>query len=95
MTGTAPIEVTLVTASGCHFCEDATRLLEDLGRSVPLAVRVVSLTSEEGRELAVRHRVPFPPILIIDGVLFGHGRISRRKLERRLGELTGAEVAVE
>src|SRR3989337_535570 len=32
MTGTAPIEVTLVTASGCHFCEDATRLLQDLAR---------------------------------------------------------------
>ena len=93
MTATTPIEITLVTASGCHFCDDATRLLEDLRSSVPLAVRVVPLTSEEGRELAVRHRVPFPPILIIDGVLFGHGRISRRKLERRLGEL--AEVAVE
>ena len=95
MTGTTPIDVTLVTASGCHFCEDATRLLEDLGGSVPLGIRVVSLTSEEGRQLAIRHRVPFPPILIVDGVLFGHGRISRRKLEGRLAALTHQAVAVE
>ena len=95
MTATPPIDVTLVTASGCHFCEDATRLLDDLGRSTPLTVRVVPLTSDEGRELAVRHRVPFPPILIVGGVLFGHGRVSRRKLERRFSELTGSELAVE
>lgn len=95
MTTTHPIDVILVTAPGCHFCEDAGRLLDDLGGSVPLAVRELPLTSEEGRELAIRHRVPFPPILIIDGVLFGHGRISRRKLERRLGELARVEAAVE
>jgi len=95
VTQTAPIEVILVTAPGCHFCDDAAHLLDELSPSAPLAVREVPLTSEEGRELAIRHRVPFPPILIVDGVYFGHGRISRRKLERRLGELIRSEAAVE
>jgi glutaredoxin len=95
VTQPAPIEVTLVTASGCHFCEDAAHLLDALSLSAPLAIREVPLTSEEGRELAIRHRVPFPPILIVDGEYFGHGRISRRKLERRLGELIHTEAAVE
>lgn len=95
MTERAPIEVTLVTALGCHFCEEAARLLDELHASVRLAVREVALTSEEGQELAIRHRVPFPPILVIDGVYFGHGRISRRKLEHRLDQLSRMEAAVE
>lgn len=89
------IEVTLVTAPGCHFCEDAAQLLEELRPSAPLVIREVDLTSDEGRELAIRHRVPFPPILIIDGVYFGHGRISRRKLERHLDDLSQVKTAVE
>lgn len=90
-----PIDVTLVTAPGCHFCEDAAQLLEEFRQSARLVIREVGLTSEEGRELAIRYRVPFPPILVIDGVYFGHGRISRRKLERRLDELSQVEAAVE
>ncbi|MBI5156944.1 MAG: glutaredoxin [Acidimicrobiia bacterium] len=95
MTRTAPIEIILVTAPGCHFCEDAASLLDELDPPVPLLVRKLPLTSDEGRGLAIRHRVPFPPILIVDGRYFGHGRISRRKLERRLAELTQTEPAVE
>jgi len=81
-----PADVVLVTAEGCHLCSDAQRILDELGESVPLAVRIVPLTSDEGRSLAVRYRVPFPPILLIDGTFFGYGRISRRKLSRLLVE---------
>ncbi len=95
MTQTAPIKIILVTARGCHFCEDAANILDELSSSAPLVVREVPLTSEEGRGLAIRHRVPFPPILLVDGVLFGHGRISCRKLERHLAELTQTEAMVE
>jgi hypothetical protein len=42
------------------------------------------MTSDEGRSLVVRHRAPFPPILLVDGAFFGYGRISRGKLERHL-----------
>ena len=79
-----PVDVLLVTAEGCHFCDDALGILDQLAQSTPLAVRIVPLDSDEGRSLAVRYRVPFPPILLIDGTLFGHGRISRRKLFRLL-----------
>ena len=95
MTRLEPIEIVLVTAPGCHFCEDAADFLDELDSPAPLLVRELPLNSDEGRALAVRHRVPFPPILLIDGVLFGHGRISHRKLERHLAELTQTEATVE
>jgi glutaredoxin len=81
---TEPVGIVLVTASGCHFCDDASRLLDEIGIETPLAVRTVPLSSDEGRRLLVRYRVPYPPILLVDGVFFGYGRISRRKLESHL-----------
>jgi glutaredoxin len=87
------VEVVLVTAHRCHFCDDARNLLEDLGGRYPLAVREVELESDEGIAIATRFRVPFPPVLLLNGGYFGHGRISRRKLTRALDETIGAGVA--
>ncbi len=78
------IEILLVTARRCHFCDDASKLLADLADGYPLRVRKVELTSDEGTAIAARYRVPFPPVLLIDGTYFGHGRISRRKLVKAL-----------
>jgi len=91
---TKPVEVVLVTAPGCHFCDETGRLLDEMAEVTPLAVRTVPLSSEEGRALLVRHRVPFPPILLVEGALFGYGRISRRKLEDHLAGLAGIDRAV-
>jgi hypothetical protein len=85
---TKPVDIVLVTAPGCHFCDEADRLLDELGEGTPLAIRTVPLSSDEGRGLLVRHRVPFPPILLINGVYFGYGRVSRRKLEEHLARLS-------
>jgi len=76
------VEVVLVTAPRCHFCDDAT--LDDLRDRYPISVRKVELASDEGTSIAARFRVPFPPVLLIDGAYFGHGRISRRKLVKAL-----------
>jgi len=78
------IEIVLVTAPRCHFCHDASKLLADLTDAYPLSVRKVDLASDEGVAIATRYRVPFPPVLLIDGTYFGHGRISRRKLVKAL-----------
>jgi hypothetical protein len=44
----------------------------------------VDLSSDEGLALMVTHRAGFPPLVIVDGEFFGFGRISLKKLERRL-----------
>lgn len=83
----AAIRITLVTAPGCHFCEHARHTLDSLAANYPLSVEEVPMASEEGRAIVVKHRIPFPPVLLVDGDLFGHGRISRRRLEKALGEI--------
>lgn len=85
------IHAVVVTSPGCHFCDNAIRLLDELAETSPLQIETVPLSSEQGRSLLVRHRVPFPPILMIDGEFFGYGRISRRKLEAFLGSRAASE----
>lgn len=80
----APVEVTLVTAESCHFCEDAQDLLAQMSGTYDITVRLVDMMSDEGRNLVVAHRMPFPPLLLIDGAMFGYGRISARKLDKHL-----------
>ncbi len=87
------IDVVLVEAPACHLCVDAAAVLADAAARDPrVNVRRVDLASEEGRAIARTHRVPMPPIVVIDGVLLGWGRLSRGKLCERLEELasTGA-----
>jgi len=85
------IGVILVVAPRCHFCNDAQKLLEDLGDRYSLTVQRIDLESEEGIAIAAQFRVPFPPVLLINGAYFGHGRISRRKLARALDAVVATE----
>jgi glutaredoxin len=78
------IDIVLVTSQRCHFCEDAKALLADLADEYPLSVREVDMPTDEGVEVMQRHHAPFPPVLLVDGEYFGHGRISRRKLTKAL-----------
>ncbi len=77
-------DVLLVTSPGCHFCHEARDTLRQLGASFHLKVREIDLASDEGRAALRQWPVPFPPILVIDGELFGYGRISGRRLLRHL-----------
>ncbi|MBM3695532.1 MAG: hypothetical protein FJW79_06330 [Actinobacteria bacterium] len=72
--------VELVTSPGCHFCGHAREVLDRVATDVPLEVTEVDLDSPAGRAALARWRVPFPPILLVNGALFGYGRISERKL---------------
>ncbi len=88
------IDVVLVTASRCHLCDDARTLLDELSGRYPLAIREVDLESDEGRSIANRLRVPFPPMLLLNGTYFAHGRLSRGKLAKALAEGVGLEEAL-
>ena len=87
------IRVQLVTAPGCNFCDEAQRTLHVLEDRFPLTIDLVPLMSDSGRDLVARHRVPFPPILLIDGEFFGFGRLSQRRLEQRLIQLMTARAS--
>lgn len=86
------IDVVYVTAKNCHFCERGHTLLAELADRYPLHVREVSLTSAEGRAIAARWRVPYPPIVIVDGDLAGYGRLSVRRLDRLFAQRPAVAV---
>ena len=92
-TGSPTIEITLVTSPGCHFCAHAHRALDAAAAEIAIEIREVALDSDEGRALQAKWRPPFPPMLLIDGDLFGYGRISQRKLMRHLARLSNDRLA--
>jgi len=74
------ILLTLLTQADCAWCERAKRLLAD----IEAEVTEISLDTDEGRELAARHRLLFAPGLLHGDRLIAHGRISERALRREL-----------
>lgn len=78
------MEILLVTAQGCHFCEDARDGLAELGVEFPLEVREVDALTPEGLAFVERHRPAMWPLVLVDGEPFSSGRLPRTKLRRLL-----------
>ena len=78
------LRVTLLSAPDCEWCEQAKAVLARVGEEYALEVAECSTATEAGRDLMVRHRVAFPPGVLIDGEAFSYGRLSERKLRRYL-----------
>jgi thiol-disulfide isomerase/thioredoxin len=81
---TRPVEVLLLTQDHCALCDHAKQVLERLASEYPLTVTVQDLASPEGRALAERGGILFPPGVLLDGQPFSYGRLSERKLRREL-----------
>ncbi len=79
--------ITLLTQADCALCEHAKRVLARVGQDHPLEVTEIDLASREGQSLADRAGVRFAPGVLVDGRLFGYGRLSERRLRRALGRL--------
>ena len=77
--------VTLVTATGCHFCEDAHTTLRSLvDDGAPLRLVTIAADSAQGRDLIARHRPAMNPLVLVDGEFFSAGRLPRKKLTKAL-----------
>jgi len=77
--------VTVVTAPGCHFCNDARQVLGAMADAgAPLRIELVDATSPAGRDLLAAHRPAMNPLVLVDGAWFSAGRLPRRKLEALL-----------
>ena len=84
------VEVVLLTAPDCSFCEDARAMLQRLSSDLPLTLREVALDSDEGQALAMRNGLLFPPGILLNGKAFSYGRPSEGKLRRELHLLSDA-----
>lgn len=88
-------EVTLVTAAGCHFCDDAGTTLRTLiDAGAPLRLVTVAADSPQGRELIQRHRPAMNPLVLLDGTYFSAGRLPRRKLDALLSRRASDRLQV-
>jgi glutaredoxin len=75
------LRIVLVTREGCHLCDEALSLLQDLGVHPELA----DVDADDELHRLYDFRVP---VVLIDGAVVAEGRISRGALEaavRRLG----------
>ena len=79
-----PVQVTVVTAPACHFCQDAQAAIAELGQDHPLAVRLVTAESSDGQALLHAHGAGMFPLVLVEGAFFSAGRLPRRKLARLL-----------
>ena len=77
-------QVTLLTQPDCSLCDQAKAVLARLERERLVTVVEADLTSPAGRDLAVRHGVLFAPGVLVDGQPFSYGRLSEKKLRRRI-----------
>lgn len=82
---TEVVHVTVVTAPGCHFCDQAHTMLERLRRDgAPIALELVEATSTDGIRLLATHRPAMNPLVLVDGAYFSAGRFPRRKFQAHL-----------
>jgi glutaredoxin len=72
------VKVILVTREACHLCEEAMRLLEELGVQPELA----DVDADDELHRLYDFRVP---VILIDGAVVAEGRITREQLVTGLG----------
>jgi glutaredoxin len=75
-------KVTLYSARGCHLCESARRVLDQVGGETPFELEEVDITDD--KELERRYRELIPVVLVDGEQAFSHF-VHPDGLRRRLG----------
>jgi len=68
------VRVVLVTRAGCHLCDEALRLLRELGVVPELA----DVDADDRLFDLYDWRVP---VVLVDGAVVAEGKITRRQLD--------------
>lgn len=76
--------VTVVEAEACHFCEDASKALQELKVLYPLEMRIINVRDAIGAGLMQEHRAAMSPLILVDDEFFSQGRLPRAKLRKLL-----------
>jgi glutaredoxin len=67
------VRIVLITRQGCHLCDEALRLLQELGIQPELA----DVDADDELHRLYDFRVP---VVLIDGAVVAEGRITREQL---------------
>ncbi|MGH2509308.1 MAG: glutaredoxin family protein, partial [Ktedonobacteraceae bacterium] len=82
----ANMEVTFYTKAGCHLCEDARDLLEEIAQEMPYLLTEIDIRSDMAVFDMYRYRIPV--IVIQQGTLL-EGRIDADELTRAFQQAKG------
>ena len=74
----------LLTQSSRALCDHAKEILDRLTGEFDITVRELALATPEGQRPAVASGMAFPPAVLVDGQPFAFGRLSERRLRRKL-----------
>jgi glutaredoxin len=72
-------QVTFYTKTGCHLCEEARDLLDDIAAQMPYDLTEIDIRSDLDIFEKYRYRIP---VIIIDETLVIEGRIEYSDLAR-------------
>jgi glutaredoxin len=72
------VKVVLVTRQGCHLCDEALRLLQELG----VDPEFTDVDADDELHRLYDFRVP---VVLVDGAVVAEGRIRRDQLVAALG----------
>lgn len=73
--------VTLIGKPGCHLCEDARAVIEQVCAEVGVAWEERSILDEPA--LAIRYREEIP-VIMVDGQIHDYWRVDPERLRRAL-----------
>ena len=76
--------ITLLTAPHCALCTHAHEVLDRVALDTPIEIETLSLETPEGQAALGKNALPFPPLVLLDGLPYSYGRISERRLRREL-----------
>ena len=71
------LKVVFYTKAGCHLCDDARDLLEDLAADFPFELTETDIRSDMGIFERYRYRIP---VIIINDQVTVEGRIAQTDL---------------
>ncbi|MBE3558058.1 MAG: glutaredoxin family protein [Ktedonobacteraceae bacterium] len=74
-----PLRVTFYTKAGCHLCEEARDLLEELATRVSYELTEIDIRSDPALFERYRYRIP---VILLNETLIAEGRIYASDLER-------------
>lgn len=75
----APVQVTFYTKAGCHLCEEARDMLEDIAAQTTYELTEIDIRGNPAIFEQYRYRIP---VIIINGETTIEGRIEFRDLAK-------------
>jgi glutaredoxin len=78
-TEAAKPQVTFYTKAGCHLCEEARDMLDDIAALTPYELTEIDIRKDPAIFEKYRYRIP---VIIIDQEIILEGRIEFRDLAR-------------